>query len=405
MAIETEPAIESASEKEPAGANPKAVDLRHLIPKLGLTEYWYPAVLDRKVGRRKPVMVKMLGEDLCFFRGADGQVVALNNACPHRGAMLSEGSCDFRGSLTCSYHGMVFDEHGECLAALGEGPLSAAPGSIHARAYPTVTLKGLVFVWMGQGEPWPLDDSIPEEFFDHEAQIFNWMTYWPCNWRRTMENVGDSHVRVVHRNSILMLMRPITSPGLPRRGRIDRVGTHRLGTAGARAEVGRGSTGDHPYQDYYPKLGAKWPHHRWRLLWTWFFDWTGKQKFRGKRKPYKLSEEWGPGQHLPSIVRINYGTHVYTRWVVPVADDLTRIYYFHAAKRPTWLGRLHEVLHWHVFHNWAMNRNFSEQDARGAIKAYFDAPENLVVSDMQAIAWRKMVLSARGIRRDPRVAT
>ena len=29
-------------------------DIRHLIPKLGLRNYWYPAIEDRTVGRRKP---------------------------------------------------------------------------------------------------------------------------------------------------------------------------------------------------------------------------------------------------------------------------------------------------------------------------------------------------------------
>src|SRR5262245_3504880 len=44
-------------------------DIRPLIPKLGLRQYWYPAVAARKVGSRKPVKVSMLGEDLCLFRG------------------------------------------------------------------------------------------------------------------------------------------------------------------------------------------------------------------------------------------------------------------------------------------------------------------------------------------------
>ena len=35
-------------------------DIRHLIPTLGLRNYWYPAITARKVGRRKPVQVSML---------------------------------------------------------------------------------------------------------------------------------------------------------------------------------------------------------------------------------------------------------------------------------------------------------------------------------------------------------
>src|ERR1700693_2149860 len=72
-----------------------ASDLRDKIPVLGLTEYWYPAVKDSKIGWKKPVFIKMLGEDLCLFRGKSGKVAALANACPHRGAMLAHGNCEF----------------------------------------------------------------------------------------------------------------------------------------------------------------------------------------------------------------------------------------------------------------------------------------------------------------------
>ena len=36
-------------------------DIRPLIPKLGLRNYWYPAVTDRDVGARKPLKVSLLG--------------------------------------------------------------------------------------------------------------------------------------------------------------------------------------------------------------------------------------------------------------------------------------------------------------------------------------------------------
>src|SRR5712692_3777920 len=153
-------------------------DLRLLIPKLGLREYWYPAIRDREVGWKKPVFLKILGEDLCLFRGQSGQVAALANACPHRGAMLARGDCTFQGMVTCFYHGFTFDERGECVAALGEGPESPMPGEVRARVYPTVTLKDVVFVWMGLGEPAPLEESLPDEFFDPDAQVFNWVTIW-----------------------------------------------------------------------------------------------------------------------------------------------------------------------------------------------------------------------------------
>ncbi|HLY67483.1 MAG TPA: aromatic ring-hydroxylating dioxygenase subunit alpha [Chloroflexota bacterium] len=378
---------------KPAAVQP-AADPRFSIPELGLREYWYPAALESEVSWRKPLLVKMLGQDLCLFRGKSGRVVALANACPHRGAMLSEGHCDFKGTLTCFYHGFTFDEQGRCVAALGEGPKSPMPDKVQARIYPTVSHKGVVFAWMGDGEAAPLEESIPEEFFDQQALVFHWVTHWPCNWRGAVENYADSHVRYVHRNSVLMLMKPILGPfpvGRPRR-----INQHRLMAAGNPGEGKDRRNGDQPYQDYYPELGAKWPHHRWRLAWTWFFVWAYRRKMQ-RITPYQLSDEWGPGQHLPSIVRLNYQTHVYTRWVVPVEKNLTRLFYFHAAKRATKLGRLHERLHWTLFHNWAMNKNFSEQDSKGAIRSYWEEPENLAPTDAQTIAWRKMALEARGM--------
>ena len=74
------------------------LDRRELAPASGLREFWYPALLDSKVGK-KPVRLKMLGEELCFFRDGNGNVAALWDVCPHRGASLSQGDCHFKGTV------------------------------------------------------------------------------------------------------------------------------------------------------------------------------------------------------------------------------------------------------------------------------------------------------------------
>jgi len=372
-------------------------DLRQLMPVLGLREYWYPALSDSKVGRRKPVLVKMLGQDVCFFRGKSGKVVAVDNACPHRGAMLHKGHCDFEGTVACFYHGFVFDEQGLCVATLGEGPTSPMIGKLRAKTYPTVTLKGIVWIWMGLGEPVEPREDIPEDFFDPEVRIFSWTNTWPANWRPAVENYGDSHVRYVHRNSALMLMHKILPAALPREGKPYRVGSHRLAAPGRIGETRHAHpNAKRPYQDYYPLLGATWPKTKYRLAWTWIFDLNAKVRSRF-RPAFSTSQEWGPGQHLPAAVRINYGTHMYTRCAVPVGEHVTRMFYFHSSKRSTLLGRLHEAIQWTAFHNWAMNKNFSEQDSPGAIDLYYDRRERLSLTDQQTIEWRKLVLSARGM--------
>src|SRR5688572_8251064 len=90
-------------------------DRRSLIPPLGLREYWYPALPARAVGWRKPVGLRMLGEDLVFFRDTAGEVQALLDVCPHRGVALSEGDCFWKGTVSCPYHGATYDGTGACV--------------------------------------------------------------------------------------------------------------------------------------------------------------------------------------------------------------------------------------------------------------------------------------------------
>jgi nitrite reductase/ring-hydroxylating ferredoxin subunit len=371
-----------------------ATDLRTQVPVLGLVEYWYPAIKETKVSWKKPEFVRMLGEDLCLFRGKSGKVVAVANACPHRGAMLSEGNCEFRGFLSCFYHGFVFDERGECVAALGEGPQSPMPGKVRVRVYPTETHKGIVFVWMGRGKPAPIEENIPEEFFDSTKMVLYWSNIWPANWRPAFENSFDSHPRYLHRNSWIGLMNPIMPAHFPSPGRPTRIGPHRLTTAFDLNDTA--PAGKRPYQDYYPGLGDVWPRRRWRLSWTWLFDLVRKAFKLFPR--YKVSETWGMGQHLPGMIRIHYGPHMFTRWSVPVDENTTRMVYFHTAERRTVLGRAYEWLAFWVFHNPFLHRNFTGQDIPAAARAYYDRPENLAPTDAQVIQWRKMASTARGIK-------
>jgi phenylpropionate dioxygenase-like ring-hydroxylating dioxygenase large terminal subunit len=252
--------------------NGKLLDLdrRELVPKMGLREFWYPALPAKKIGK-KPVKLRMLGVDLCLFRDRSGEVVALWDVCPHRGASLSAGDCHYQGTVACPYHGWVFDGQGECVAVLSEGPKSGIPGKVNARVYPTRQLKGMVFVWMGDGEPAPIEEDVPEEFFEEESLILYRVTTWPVNWRVVLENSMDSHVFYVHRDSINMLMRGPQDPN----ARSPRIRPMFTGNgfnivwgdattlSNPRRQWGLKDhwnlfTGKTPYHDVYPGLG-RWP--------------------------------------------------------------------------------------------------------------------------------------------------
>jgi nitrite reductase (NADH) small subunit len=47
------------------------------------------------------------GTSICVAR-IDGQLAALNNECPHHGALLSDGMIE-NGRVACAWHGWSFD--------------------------------------------------------------------------------------------------------------------------------------------------------------------------------------------------------------------------------------------------------------------------------------------------------
>ena len=70
--------------------------------------------------------VRLLGEELVLWR-SNGQVLAWQDLCLHRGARLSLGRVE-AGSLICPYHGWSYNQAGQCVriaAGVGRSRLSA----------------------------------------------------------------------------------------------------------------------------------------------------------------------------------------------------------------------------------------------------------------------------------------
>lgn len=64
----------------------------------------------------QPMKLSLYGHDYVLWQNRNGKVSCLPNACPHMGAMLSEGWCiessDGSSSLVCPYHALEFDGAG-----------------------------------------------------------------------------------------------------------------------------------------------------------------------------------------------------------------------------------------------------------------------------------------------------
>ncbi len=113
-----------------------------------LRDHWYVAALSSELDQR-PISRQILGEHVALFRNGSGDVVALEDACPHRGYPLSLGTV-VGDQLVCGYHGFTFDCAGTCTMVPGQ---DRVPSRANVRRYPLVEQGPWVWIWMGRHGP------------------------------------------------------------------------------------------------------------------------------------------------------------------------------------------------------------------------------------------------------------
>jgi phenylpropionate dioxygenase-like ring-hydroxylating dioxygenase large terminal subunit len=162
-----------------------------------LRNYWQPvALVDELQGSRPVKAVRLLGEDLVLFKEKD-RYGLLERHCPHRGADLAYGRLE-DGGLRCSFHGWLFDTSGKCLQTPAEPAGSRLCEHIRQRAYPVAVKSGILFAYLGAGEPpaFPHFDCFvaPDEY------TFAFKGYWDCNWLQALEvGIDPAHASWLHK--------------------------------------------------------------------------------------------------------------------------------------------------------------------------------------------------------------
>jgi hypothetical protein len=214
-----------------------------------------------------------------------------------------------------------------------------------------------------------------------------------------MENIFDPHGSfLVHRNSWWWLKNRIG--GTPRTplGYQTKLANNKAVNVLFGADRYYLKDGKMPYQMFYPRVGRYWPLHRWRLLWTWPFVYLDKR--RQQRPLFQTPEEW-QGIRLPCIIRLNVFNCFYTRWIIPVDENLTRLMYICSTRPLNPLSRLYNWLTWPI-HNWEHHFNFSNQDYDAQYSVRYQHPEYLSATDSVLIAMRRLVTEhARRTQRSP----
>src|SRR4051794_17236495 len=137
---------------------------RYNAAVLGFRNYWYPVMLARSLRRRRPKPIMICGERIALFRDG-GNIYALSNRCPHRGIPLSEARREFPGTISCAYHGWTYDlKTGQLVGVLTDGPDSPICGKVQVKTYPVAERAGLIWIYIGDGDPTPIEEDLPDEF-------------------------------------------------------------------------------------------------------------------------------------------------------------------------------------------------------------------------------------------------
>jgi phenylpropionate dioxygenase-like ring-hydroxylating dioxygenase large terminal subunit len=160
---------------------------------------WYVAFWSADLTGQTLHPRRILGEPLVFYRTASGDVVALEDTCPHRFAPLSLGKVVEGERVECAYHGLRFDRAGSCV--YNPHTDHKIPPAARVRSYPVVEKYSLVWIWMGSGVP--DTNAIPEyECLDtarpEHISTRNYMTI-QADYRLIVDNLLDlSHVPFLH---------------------------------------------------------------------------------------------------------------------------------------------------------------------------------------------------------------
>jgi phenylpropionate dioxygenase-like ring-hydroxylating dioxygenase large terminal subunit len=155
----------------------------------GVRNAWYPVVPSWRVSEA-PLGITRLGENIVLWRDATGEVHALEDRCPHRGARLSLG-WNLGDRVACWYHGIEINGNGRIVdvPAVESCPMTEERC---VRAWPVTEAHGAIFLWFGDDlhrEAPPLE--FPEQLASPEWGSMLCTAHWKCNWQFAVDNVMD----------------------------------------------------------------------------------------------------------------------------------------------------------------------------------------------------------------------
>jgi phenylpropionate dioxygenase-like ring-hydroxylating dioxygenase large terminal subunit len=126
----------------------KSQTVQNKVREVGINpNYWYPVAWAEELKTSQVIRVVVWQKAIALYRDENGNLHALENACPHKAVELHKG--EVRGShILCPYHGWEFDGNGECVKIPYLPPEQKLPCA-KARSYPVQEKYEIIWVFPG----------------------------------------------------------------------------------------------------------------------------------------------------------------------------------------------------------------------------------------------------------------
>jgi len=188
-----------------------------------MRRFWQPIYVSRNLAAGAAKPIRVMSENFTLYRGERGAAHIVAFRCAHRGTQLSTGWVE-GDEIRCRYHGWRYDGSGQCTEVPGDA--SNFCKTVRLDRYPVEEYLGLMFAYLGEGEPPPLP-----RYPDYEGGgvvSADW-TSRPCNFFNILENGADPvHFVFTHDRGLgLMTVDASETPwGVCAAGRQDEIVAH-----------------------------------------------------------------------------------------------------------------------------------------------------------------------------------
>ena len=179
-----------------AANSPGAFDLRRVGAH---PDHWYALAWSEELKPGKTLGRRFAALPIVLYRGASGQVFALEDRCAHRQVPLHLGVVS-GDELKCHYHGWTYNGTGKCVNVPYLGA-DRSPAAV--KSYPAREVDGLIFVFPGDAAlaegrlPKALGSSQRK---DYKTRRLNREV--ACHYTFMHENLFDMNHQFMHRKQM-----------------------------------------------------------------------------------------------------------------------------------------------------------------------------------------------------------